>query len=396
MTERLYYTDPTIVEFDATIVAERRDGDRLITLLDRSAFYPSSGGQLFDKGTLGGVEVSDVAEDDAGEVLHITRAQVGPAGTKVRGVVDGLRRWKNRQMHTAQHIVSQTVIRVLGIETVSVHLGDDYAAVELDVAELSAAQINEIESKANDIISSNLDVEILFVTPEVARALPLRKVPDRAGVIRVIKVGEYDWSACGGTHCCRTGEVGLVKVIGADKMRGHTLLRFLSGVQAVADYRVRFDVTDRLSRSQSCGVEDLPDKCDKIMEESRQLRKMLSTVQRELIPVRAIKHAQSADHSGRVPVLVESIPDTEADTAALLAAEIASQISGLCAILCGDKCHIAVAQEGGGDAGSIAKELAARFSLRGGGSSRAAQIGGVSGVSIDQLRSAIREITIRA
>jgi alanyl-tRNA synthetase len=396
MTERLYYTDPTIVEFDASIVAERRDGDRLITLLDRSAFYPSSGGQLFDKGTLNDSEVLEVCEDESGEVLHFTQEQIGPVGTRVRGAVDRLRRWKNRQMHTAQHIVSQTAIRLFGTETVSVHLGDDYAAVELDTAELSAAESNRIESQTNDLISSNLDVEILFVTPEQASRIPLRKVPERSGVIRVIKIGEYDWSACGGTHCCRTGEVGLIKVTGVDKMRGRTLLKFLTGVQAMADYQLRFDVTDRLSRSQSCGVGDLPDKCDKLVGESKQLRKALSAALKELIPVRASRMAQAADKSGRFPLLVESISDSEAETAAPLAAEIALQISGLSVIVCGDKCQIAVAQNGDGDAGAIAKELAARFSLRGGGSPRAAQIGGIAGIGIEPLRSAIREIINRA
>jgi alanyl-tRNA synthetase len=395
MTERLYYTDPTILEFDATIVQETQDGGRVMTYCDRSAFYPTSGGQLFDLGTLNDVPVIEIVEDGSGEVAHITAGGVGPIGSRVHGRVDAVRRWKNRQMHTAQHIVSQSFIRAFGLETVSVHLGEDYASVELDAAELSSELIAAVESHANELIAANLKVEILFVPPAVASGMPLRKVPGREGTIRVIKIGEFDWSACGGTHCNRTAEVGLIKIIGLERMRGKTLVKFLSGVQAVADYHNRFETTDRLTRSLSCGVSDLEANIEKLVEKNKSLRREVAVLIKEVTPVRASKMAITADRSGKVPLLVEAILEDESEAAGGLASEVAMQIGGLAAICSGGKLHIAVSETSGLNAGNIAKEFAAILSLRGGGGPRVAQIGGVDSSNIKQYRTIILEMISR-
>ncbi len=392
MTERLYYTDPTILEFDTTIVRETQDSGRVLTFCDRSAFYPTSGGQLFDLGTLNDVQVVDVVEDDSGEVAHITDGSVGTVGSRVKGRVDAARRWKNRQMHTAQHILSQSFIRLFGLETVSVHLGEEYATVELETSELSDAQRTKVELHANEIVAANLKVDILFVSPIEAAAMPLRKVPEREGTIRVIKIGEYDWSACGGTHCCNTAEVGLIKIIGIERMRGKVLVKFLSGVLAIADYRNRFEATDRPSRLLSCGVSDLEANIKKLVDENKSLRRDVAVQNRELIPVRASKLAIASDRSGKIPLLVVAISDGESEMAGGLAVEVALQIGGLAAICSGGKFHFATSETSGLNAGNIAKEFAVKMSLRGGGGPRAAQIGGVFASDIEQYRIVILEI----
>lgn len=395
MTERLYYTDPTILEFDATIVKEIHHSGRVTTICDRTAFYPTSGGQLFDLGTLNGVPIVEVVEDDSGEIAHVTVGAVGRVGSQVHGRVEAARRWKNRQMHTAQHILSQSFVRAFGLETVSVHLGEEYAAVELDTAELTPEQLTSIEFDSNEVIAANLAVDILFLSAAEASGLPLRKIPDREGTVRVIKIGQFDWSACGGTHCSRTGEVGLIKIIGVERMRGKALVKFLSGVQAVADYRNRFDATDRLTRSLSCGVSDLGTKIEHLIEENKTLRREVAVLIKEVIPARASKMAITADRSGTVPLLFEAISDGESELAGNLASEISQQIGGLAAICSGDKLYIAVSPESGLHAGNLAKELASKHSLRGGGGPRAAQIGGVDFSSISQYRESIMEIIRR-
>ncbi len=392
MTERLYYTDPALIEFDATIVDTRDEGDRFVTKLDRSAFYPTSGGQLSDRGTLGDSSILDVQESDDGEVLHYSQTSPGVVGQTVKGLVDNERRWRNRQMHTAQHIVSQTAVRLFDAETVSVHLGDEYGAVELDCAELPPDQIDKLEARVNQIIRDNARVDILFVTTEEAKSLPVRKFPSREGNIRVIRIGEYDWSACGGTHCHNTAEVGLVKFVGVEKMRGRTLLRFLSGAQAIADYRNRFDVTDRLSKQQSCAVTDLAGKFDKLQEENRQLRKDVTALLRELTPQKAEKLVATAEQFGTIPTVIGQVHPSEQEIAGTLASEVAGRIGGVAILACNDKWLLATDTNSGQHAGNIAKSLSARFGLRGGGSATAAQIGGTAQIDIDQLKAAVREI----
>ncbi|MBI5266154.1 MAG: hypothetical protein HY851_02865 [candidate division Zixibacteria bacterium] len=393
-TERLYYTDPALLEFEGRVIHTERSGHRIRTVLDRSAFYPTSGGQLCDTGTLAERSVVEVVEGDDGQVIHITESEVGPPGSTVRGVVNHSRRWKNRQMHTAQHILSQTFIKLFDLDTVSVHLGEEYGAVELNGDQITADQLERAEGYAGDIIAANLPVEIRFVSPEEAAGLPLRKVPTREGTIRVIQIGEFDWSACGGTHCVRTAEVGLLKIIGVERMRGRALVRFLSGVQAIADYRQRFQASDMLSRTLSCGIPDLAPRVEKLLAENKDLRKQSGDLFRELIPIRAEALARCAERSGRLAMLVEAYDD--ADSASPLASEIAVRIEGLAMIVTGDKAMFAVAEGAGLHAGNIAKEFASRAGLRGGGGPKAAQVGGADRSRLEEYRAIIREILSRA
>ncbi len=391
MTERLYYNNPGLVEFDAVILSTESKADSWITTLDRSAFYPTSGGQSADRGELGASRIVDVVESDAGEVLHLTPTSPGTVGERVRGVVNEERRWKHRQMHTAQHIVSQVAIRLFNMETVSVHLGDDYGAVEFESGELKPDDLARLELEVNQVIRGNARVEILNVSPEDVSSLPLRKTPSRSGAIRVIKIGDLDWSACGGTHCDSSAQVGMVKLIGAEKMRGHTLLKFLSGAQTIADYASRFEITDRLSKLYSCSVADLPAKYDKLVEENKQLRKDLTSALQRLIPIRAGQLAASADRSHTWPMVIATIAVGEADVASQLATQIANEISGLAALVCSDKLYLATPTGGSLHAGNIAKALSTTLGIRGGGSAAAAQIGGIAKIEMTVLSDALLE-----
>ena len=389
-TERIYYTDPTVLEFEGRVISTGRQGEKFLTVLDRSAFYPTSGGQPHDTGRLGDTDIIEVAENDAGDVVHITVSETAQIGASVRGVVDKTRRWKNRQMHTAQHILSQTFIKLYQLETMSVHLGEDYGAVELNTGEVSLAQLDEAERYAGEIISDNLPVDILFVASDEAARLPLRKIPDREGTIRVIRIGQFDWSACGGTHCQRTAEVGVLKLVGAEKMRGRVLVKFLSGVQAVSDYGQRFQATNVLSRNLSCGIADLAPKIDKLQAENRELRRQSVELLKELTPIRAEAISQKVDRSGSTPVVVDAYSDAE--TAAQLASEVARRIRGLAVICAEGKLLFAVDESSQLHAGNLAREFATRSGLRGGGGPKAAQVGGADTDKLDDYRVVIREI----
>ncbi|UCG60846.1 MAG: alanyl-tRNA editing protein, partial [Candidatus Zixiibacteriota bacterium] len=243
MTRRLYYSDPDLVEFDAVITSTGNHEDLCYTQLDQSAFYPTSGGQLHDTGRLNNTEVVDVIERPDGEVWHLSRHPVGEAGAAVHGTIDRERRRRHQQQHTAQHILSHTLVKLFDFATVSVHLGEDYGTIEIDAGAITPEQLTELQTHARRIVDENVAVEILTVDADEIDTVPLRRETRRSGPIRVIKVGELDWSACGGTHCRSTAEVGLIRITGAEKIRGHALIKFLAGRQVASDYDMRFDVT---------------------------------------------------------------------------------------------------------------------------------------------------------
>jgi alanyl-tRNA synthetase len=389
VTERLYYRDPALLEFEARIVEQGLQDDNHFTVLDRSAFYPTSGGQLHDTGRLNGVEIVDVTETENGDVCHVSRTQVGVSGDIVNGEIDKPRRLRNRQLHTAQHLLSQVFLRVVQAETVSVHLGEEYGAVELDTSELSAEVLSEAERHTNELIADNFPVEILFIESSDVANTPVRKIPDREGLVRVIKIGEFDWSACGGTHCLSTAEVGLVKVTGIEKLRGHVLVKFLAGVQALDDYRLRFDITDSLSRTLTCHPGDLCAKFDKLMSENKELRRHLAQAQKELMPLRVSQLASTAENAEGCRIVCAPLDESEGALVSQFAQGVADQINGIALILCGERLVLAVSADSNLHAGNVVKELASQHGLRGGGNNRVAQVGGAEKGKLNEYKALV-------
>lgn len=389
MTQRLYYTDSALLDFEAKIIAAGQHGDNHYTVLERSAFYPTSGGQQHDTGVLGGQPVIDVIEIESGEVWHITAQPVGSAGETVKGEVDRQRRQLHRQQHTAQHILSQVFVKLYGLETVSMHLGDEYGAIELETAELATDQLAQAEKDALDIIFDNLPVETLTVDARQAQALPLRKIPSRSESIRVVKIGEFDYSACGGTHCRSTAEVGMIKITGVEKMRGRVLVNFLSGRQAAANYSERFGVTDRLARELTCHVTDLPDKMQKMIEETKALRKELAQLQKEMIPQKAEQLAASAIDAGGMKYVHANLGDYDPRLAGQLAGKTVEITGGVVSLYTAGRLVIATDAASGQDASAIVKKINEEAGTKGGGSARQAQVGGVDEDKLDQLNSMI-------
>jgi len=381
-----------LLEFDAAIVDSRQADGKWHTVLNRSAFYPTSGGQLHDTGTLNGVEVIEVIETDSGDVCHVTGREVGAVGDNIRGTVNAARRLGNRQKHTAQHILSQAFIKLAQAETVSVHLGEEYASVELSAGELSDKQLAEVETLSNQIIVDNIPVEVMFVSSDQAASMPLRKVPDRTGKIRVIRIGNLDWSACGGTHCRQTAEVSVIKLIGTEKIRGHLSVRFLAGRQALDDYRRRFDLTQALSHQLTCHINDIVGKFDKLSAENKDQRKQLAELQAKLLPMRAQELAQQIKQCGKTKLVFHVEEAGDVQMAAKLAREVIAYTEGVAVLLVGDRMVIAAHEAGGVKAGALAKELAAKTSLKGGGSDNQAQLGGANIKQADEYRRIIEEL----
>src|SRR5256712_10638916 len=202
MTLRLYYTDSYLAEFDATVLAVAPHGERLAVILDRSAFYPTSGGQPHDTGTLGGLSVTEVIEDDDDRVLHVVS---GPITGVVTGGIDWPRRFDHMQQHTGQHILSQAFLQALGAQTRAVHLGAELSTLDLDLPDVPALSAGQLEDLANRIVFEDPPVEIRAVDESALTLLRLRRPAKKLGRFRGYDVRGFARSAYGGTHRRRSG-----------------------------------------------------------------------------------------------------------------------------------------------------------------------------------------------
>ena len=234
-SERLYYTDAYLVEFDAVVRDVQPQDDRWKVTLDRTAFYPTSGGQPFDTGTIGEAKVLDVFEQEDGTIGHLVDREL-ETNSRVRGHVDWSRRFDHMQQHTGQHLLSAAFEREAGAKTVSFHLGTSASTIDLD-KELSADQIARVEDAANRVLWEDREVCVKFVTASEAAKLPLRKDPAREGELRIVEIKDYDLSACGGTHVRRTGAIGIIAISGFERFKGGLRVEFVCGGRALRAYR---------------------------------------------------------------------------------------------------------------------------------------------------------------
>jgi len=252
MTKRLYYTDARLTEFTARVVEVA--GDRVY--LDRTAFYPTSGGQLFDVGTLGDARVVDVV-DEKERIAHVLEKPAGfSPNDELKARVDWTRRFDHMQQHTGQHLLSAVFEELFGHKTVSVHFGDESSTLDLDVASLPKDRALKAERRVNEIVFENRPVTVTF--EDVASAAGLRKAADRTGEIRVVEIEGIDRSACGGTHVRGTGEIGPVVVRRIEKSKQSTRVEFLCGWRALARARADFDALSTIAGSLTASIDEVP------------------------------------------------------------------------------------------------------------------------------------------
>jgi alanyl-tRNA synthetase len=271
VTDRLYYSDAYLVDFDAFVV-DRGDGGRRV-YLDRSAFYPTSGGQPFDTGRLGEVEVVDVV-DEGERIAHVLSGP--PAGDRLHGRVDWGRRFDHMQQHTGQHLLSAVIAERFGHETVSVHFGRESSTLDLTTASLSHAHVVEAERLVNRAVTDNRPVTVGF--EDAATATGLRKPSDRQGTIRIVTIDGLDRSACGGTHVRATGEIGAILIRKVERVRQVTRLEFLCGERAIHRARTDADLLISLASAHSAAAEELP----ALLEAQRAELKAGAVARREL------------------------------------------------------------------------------------------------------------------
>src|SRR5437867_10677063 len=271
-TERLYYNDSRLLEFDARVigVSQRDDGAVAITL-DRTAFYPTGGGEPSDTGTLGEARVIDCIDVEDEGVLHVIQGPVPDVDDTVHGKVDWLRRLDHMQQHTGQHILSAAFVRLFAAPTHSFRVLEHECEIDLRLDDPTDERVDQAVDLANQIIWECRPIQIRQVTTQEAASLPLRKEPARAGELRLIEIDEFDLTPCGGTHAKSTGEVGVIAVRSWDRAKGLTRIQFMAGIRVLSDYRRANRTARAIAELFSAGREDAPALVAKLIEENKKL-----------------------------------------------------------------------------------------------------------------------------
>ncbi|HEY3975241.1 MAG TPA: DHHA1 domain-containing protein [Candidatus Sulfotelmatobacter sp.] len=398
MTTRLYYHDSFLYDFDAEV----RDviaTPRPAIILDRTAFYPTSGGQVFDTGkiTAGSTEfeVTEVADTEDGKVVHYVESvkDVKP-GARVRGQIDGARRRDHMQQHSGQHVLSSAFVRLHGMATVSFHMADDYCSIDLDTPTLTKEQIESAERLANEIILENREVDIRFVTRAEAGKLGLRKLPPtERDELRLIDIRDFDLTACGGTHVARTGQIASILLRKTEKVRQGWRVEFVAGQRAVATARRDYSALTETAALFSAHIYDVPQQARKLLDEIRSLRKEREQSLEELAGVYAASLlAQTPEVNGR-RVVIRTLADRDLNFVKLLAQKLTRLSPHVIALLATTSPQPALvfAQSAGQpfDMGALLKEAMAKLGGRGGGSKDMAQGGVPNAAGIDDALKAV-------
>jgi alanyl-tRNA synthetase len=333
MTERLYYDDAYLTRFEARVVEQFTYKDRFTVVLDRTTFYPTSGGQPFDRGVLGGVEVVDVlVRETDGAILHLLNAALSDQ-PEILGEIDWERRFDHMQQHTGQHILSQVFVQIAQAETVGFHLGTKSATIDLAGSrQLSPSDLDEAESLANEIVWEDRPVTSRVVRATELADVPLRKPPAVAGEVRVVQVADFDWSACGGTHVARTGEIGLIKIIKWEKRGDETRVEFRCGRRALNDYRLKNSMVNRLAAGFNVGYWELDQAVERLVTEAKDLRSCLRRAGRALAQYEAAEMRAAAPSVSGVRLVVRNLADRSSDDMRELARQLVSE-PGVVALL---------------------------------------------------------------
>lgn len=362
MTRRLYHDDAYLRRFDADVVAITTYKATPAVVLDRTAFYPEAGGQLGDRGQLAGAQVIDTQETDDGTIVHLISGEPPPVGARVTGELDWLRRRQHMAQHTAQHLLSGALLDRAQAPTVSARLGESGLTIDVARDRIPDGELAGAEDLANDVIDDDLAIRAWFPSPDELAALKLRRDPKVAADIRVIAIGEFDFSPCGGTHCARTSQLGAVRITGAERYKGMTRVTFTAARRGRAELFSRDQVLRGLASQFSCGPAEVPLAIDKLRRDAEATGSELTLLRSRLAT------AIIAQLPGSGPAIA-AVPG-DAELLRSIAAKLAG--AGRDALLCAPEAAgatVVLMRAAGStlDCGALWKQLAARLGGRGGG-----------------------------
>jgi alanyl-tRNA synthetase len=377
-TRHLFWDDPYQREFEAFAIEQLLAEGQPAVILDATAFYPTSGGQPHDLGTLSGVPVRDVVERDDGCILHIL-AEPLPLGA-VHGVIDWPRRFDHMQQHSGQHILSQAFDQLLDATTVSFHLGEDSCTIDLDVAELGATEAGRAEDLANRIVLDDRIITAREYDEAELESLSLRKAPQVHGRVRIVEVAGFDICACGGTHVSSAGQIGQIHISRYERRRGQTRLEFLCGWRALRDYRQRDTAAREIANRLTVGVDDLSVAVSRLQEAEQEARRGADGLRRRLLDCELPHLADEAEVEGETRLLCRFLEGYDAGNMRSIAQALTQQ-PGIVVLLGvvepSPQVCFARSADVSGDLSGLLREVLSEFGGRGGGQAHIAQGGGI-------------------
>ena len=397
-TERLYYRDSHLLEFDARVVdVSERDDGAIAVMLDRTAFYPTGGGQPNDTGMLGEARVVDCIDLEDEGVLHVIQGEVPQVGDPVHGRIDELRRLDHLQQHTGQHILSAAFVKLFDAPTRSFRVLAHECEIDVELSDPTDEKIEQAVDLANQAIWKNQPIAIREVTADEAAALPLRKDPAREGELRIIEINDFDLTPCGGTHANATGEVGIIAVRGWERAKGLTRIHFMAGQRVLHDYRFANRTATHTASLFSAGRDDSPALVARLIDDSKKLARRV----RELEAIACRVEADELIGQGRLEagyrppdpiVLTRIFDDRDADSLKHLALALINH-PGVIALLAsrdGETARLVFARsaDAAGDMNALMRQACQMIDGRGGGKSELAQGGGKRVDAVDEALAA--------
>jgi alanyl-tRNA synthetase len=387
VTERLYYSDSHLIEFEARVVdvTERVSGWTAV-VLNRTAFYPTGGGQPGDTGTLNGSRVVECIDDGDNGVLHVVQGVAPARNAIVRGRVDWARRLDHIQQHTGQHILSQALITLFNAPTKSFRVLEASCEIDVELNNPTTETIERAVELANNVIWEDRAIAILNVTPAQAAELPLRKESAREGELRLIEIEGFDLTPCGGTHAYRTGEVGMIAVRSWERAKGLTRIEFVAGARALADYRKANKTARDVAALFSTGRDDAPQIAVQLVEENKELHRRVRVLEEIAASVEAEKLLATA----RDGVVTGVFDGRDGESLKKLAHALIVHPGTIALLGSRDKdtarLVFARAADAAGDMSALMRDACAMLDGRGGGKPEIAQGGGKN---VDKLSDAI-------
>jgi alanyl-tRNA synthetase len=372
-TERLYYNDPYLLEFEATILETKQIGDRVGVVLDKTAFYPTSGGQPNDTGAINEAAVLDCIDpDDGGTVIHLVDRQLpaGPAHCRI----DAARRSDHMQQHSGQHVLSQAFVELFNWPTVSFHMGVVSCTIDLPVESMSREQTEKTEDLANRIVRENRNVAVRYLSHENIAEAGLRKPTERTGEIRIIDISGFDRSACGGTHVRMTGEIGPILITGLERAKKQTRVQFICGDRVLRYAREANRTLEAISQTISAPPFETGGAVRTLWDEHQAARKKIEDLESRLMDYEA---AEFPIQNG---LAMGAFKNRGVEKLKVLATKICMR-PGVVALLAdeGDQLRVVFARsaDGPADMNALLKKTLDRFGGRGGGRPSLAQGGGL-------------------
>jgi alanyl-tRNA synthetase len=381
-TRRLYFEDACRTDFEARVVERRTVDGKPALVLDATCFYPESGGQPWDLGTLDGVPVLQVVED-GDRIVHVLAGDV--AADAVRGRIDAVRRFDHMQQHSGQHVLSQAFFELLRGETRSFHLGPEVSTLEIGLAKADDADLERVEARANAVVFEDREIKTYFVPEEKIGDVPLRRPPKVSGLIRVVEADRFDYSACGGTHCRRTGEIGLIKITKAERIRGNLRFEFVCGFRALRDYARKNRTVRGLVGRFNVGEVDVTAAVERLADELKELKKRARRTE-DALGEFEVRDLLAEAEGG---ILRRAFADRTPEGLRILALSAVKRadVVVLFATKTAARSHVVLAASEAAkiDLRPLVAELAPLFAGRGGGGPSLVEIAGEPGADLDAL-----------